>query len=45
MYDSEFRTVGYYIYASTNTEGSFFPYKLNLPQFNNQASAGFRVNN
>jgi len=44
MYDSEFRTVGYYTYAS-NTEGSFFPYRLNLPQFNNQASASFKVNN
>jgi len=44
MYDSGFQTVSYYIYAS-NTEGSLFPYGLNLPQSNNQVSASFRGNN
>jgi len=44
MYDSGCQTVSYYTYAS-NTEGSLFPYRLNLPQSNNQVSAGFRVNN
>jgi hypothetical protein len=44
MYNSGFQTVSYYAYAS-DTEGSLFPYRLNLPQSNNQVSAGFRANN
>jgi len=44
MYDSVFQTVSYYTYVS-NIEGSLFPYKLNLPQSNNQVSASFGMNN